>query len=475
MSGKEIFEEDSSTKKPRPKSKFDLNSVTYLNRSNSESEARDTDLRKESVNYIMSTSTLKRSGNQEKEEQNKTSIMNQQDVQKKGTQKIDSPNSKKPKRHLKINLDLLVRKTSQDSVNLKSVTVKSPNPKTQMHSSKNNCMARSKSYNGPNSKKQKHPKNKKFGKTASHFHSNLENVEKTQLKVKLNSLLGKFERYKKKMNNLDSKRELKKILRSQSTPGDQERVLTFGKKEITGKPPKANPESMANFSFKKTHKKRTFNEKRRTTFAKKVQRKKNTLYKTSNHLKFQKIFSVYRKNKKKSKKPKKRYTKQFTPKTKELVQRSSLNKIKLDKADDNPYFSSRNIFGFNNCSERGISSENVSKTSHSFNLNPLLGGNKTIHLGKVFWRDGSSGSNSNNKTSNLSNVRPSELSETGSSMFIPTVQEVTQKESFKKGSKETSNYKLFKTNANSKRVNVSASKSMRFLKNFKAVLKRTKF
>ena len=197
LSGKEIFEENSSLKKPRPKSKFDLNSVTYLNRSNSESETPNTDLRKESVNYIMSTSTLKRLGNQDKNEQNKTSIMNQKELQKKGTQKIDSPksNSKKPKRHLKINLDLLMRKTSQDSINLKSATVNNQKTKQTLHWTRNNCMARSKSYNYLNSKKQKHKNSKNFGKTASHFHSNLKNVDKSQLKVKLNSLKGRFEKY----------------------------------------------------------------------------------------------------------------------------------------------------------------------------------------------------------------------------------------------------------------------------------------
>ena len=105
LSGREIFKEDSSTKKSKPNSRFDLNSATYLNRSNSGSETLNTDLYKESVNYIISTSTLKRSGNQERNEKNKTSIMNLQNLHKKDTQKTDSPksNPKKPKRHLKIN------------------------------------------------------------------------------------------------------------------------------------------------------------------------------------------------------------------------------------------------------------------------------------------------------------------------------------------------------------------------------------
>jgi hypothetical protein len=296
------------------------------------------------------------------------------------------------------------------------------------------------------------------------------------------------------MNNLDSKKELKKILRSQSTPKKSENILTFGKKE-NNKVNKIEENTKTQntfFDFKKKKKEKSkFVQKKRFTsdFKNKIQnqniKKKTThIHRKNNELKFQKIFSVY--NKKNKKKEKKKVNKTIkksskklqrqTPKTKETIQRASLKNKKQDTSEETPYFSNRNIFGFNNYSETGYSSEDKSNVSYS-NSNIQWKENNTINLGKIHWKESSSGSNDKKGISQIVADRHSKISETGSSMFIPKTKILKSQNDSKRKNKiknNTEGSRLFKTNIESRRVNLSASKSMRFLKNFKAGLSKNK-
>jgi hypothetical protein len=426
----------------------------------------------------------------------KTSIENHQTENK----KFQSLRTR-AKKNLKINLNILTNKEKDNSNDDKRISIKE---KQEIFDIKKSELKKSKSYRNLKKKAKISEKTKNKSKLKIRSETNLNDHELTNdenpLKIKIKSLIGKFEKYKKKMNNLDQKREIKKIYRSQSSPLDHENVLTFGKKK---------KETVKNSKLEKNSKKEKFignsyNRKIINKMKKKVTKNKYiseyqpmwTDFKTRNtERKLNKIFSLYSNNtqklthdttktikssnKKKLKKKRnkvrlKTNTIPYVPKF--MEKRRSLTNKKINEKQSSPYFSTKNIFGFNDYSEKTLSNDKNSHNSHS-NLTNIIQTNKTINLGNLQWQEGSSGSNSNNRISEMNTIHPSEISETGSSIFIPRNKMKKKKKYVKikqklQSKNRTGDSSQFKTSFDLKNLNFKTSKSLRFLKTFKSLLSK---
>lgn len=480
------------------KSKADTSNLfaktNKLSRSCSENELDflKEDLKKESLKLLSSavssgiqTPIKKNEGPVNNTSINDFSTVKSPDKFRKGIDtKSDGTLRDRTQKQLTINLDEL---TSESSIENDKKKERGKRIKRINIQEKQEIFEIKKNVTGPKSVK---PKKRKLmepeeNKKASRGSRAKNNSEKG-LKVKIDSLLGKFERFKKKMSNLDQKKEIKKIYRSQSSPQEMEDVVTFGRKKEVPKIESASKRKLNEKKICLAQKILGEDRTKKKSYVNKNQPIWSFFKNRNTERRFKKIFSVYGKDQAKSraeisrltnwsntKKTKRKRPKKAAAERTRSCKRRAANNQDQAKAHEMSSFSNKNIFGFNDYSE----------TTQSEEKSTFSGINKgctsqTINVGNMHWKEDSSGSRSNNQNLEMNCIRPSEISETGSSIFIPK----TWMHKTKEQAKKTGQYKSrtggpsqFKTSYSIQKHNFKESKSMRFLKTFKAALTKNKF